>query len=109
MAYTKNIGHNLFTQILKIVFGMLTGILVARALGPEGQGYVAYIILIFTLLGNFGHLGITSAVAYFQKKSAFDRSEIFCTNINLLALLALTIGGAVVFLRSQEIILPNYN
>ena len=62
MGYSKNIGHNFITQILKIIFGVLTGVLVARSLGPSGQGYVAYILLIFNLLGGFGHFGLSSAV-----------------------------------------------
>jgi len=108
MGYSKNISHNLFTQILKIFFGMLTGIIVARALGPAGQGYVTYIILIFTLLGNFGHFGITSAVAYFQKKSSFPRDAIYFTNTNVLALIAMGLGASTILLRSQGIILQNY-
>jgi O-antigen/teichoic acid export membrane protein len=109
MGYTKNIGHNLFTQILKIVFGMLTGILVARALGPAGQGYIAYLILIFTLLGNFGHLGITSAVAFYQKKSGFDRVAIYSSNVNTLALMTLATAGIIVLLRSYGLLLANYS
>jgi hypothetical protein len=70
MGYSKNISHNLFTQILKIIFGMLTGIIVARALGPAGQGYVTYIILIFTLLGNFGHFGSLLPWRIFRRKAA---------------------------------------
>lgn len=109
MGYTKNIGHNLVTQILKIVFGMLTGILVARALGPAGQGYIAYLILIFTLLGNFGHLGITSAVAFYQKRSGFDRVAIYSSNVNTLALMTLASTGIIILLRSLGLLLINYS
>jgi hypothetical protein len=95
MSYSRNIGHNILTQLLKIVFGVLTGVIVARALGPSGQGYIAYIVLIFTLLGTFGHFGITNAVAYFQKKSGFERGAIFSTNLNVLALISLCLGIVV--------------
>jgi O-antigen/teichoic acid export membrane protein len=108
MGYARNIGHNLFTQILKISFGMLTGIVVARALGPSGQGYIAYLILIFTLLGNFGHWGITSAVSFFQKKSGFERMAVYSTNVNSLILLSLFYVILVVFLRSANLLLPAY-
>lgn len=96
MGYAKNIGHNLLTQILKIIFGMLTGIIVARALGPAGQGYAAYILLVFNLLGTFGHLGIISAAPYFQKKSAFERRDVFSTNLNTIALITLGLSIGVV-------------
>ncbi|NLO44699.1 MAG: oligosaccharide flippase family protein [Candidatus Cloacimonetes bacterium] len=100
MGYAKNIGHNLVTQILKIIFGMLTGIIVARALGPAGQGYAAYILLVFNLLGTFGHLGIVSAAPYFQKKSDFARKDVFSTNLNTVALivLGLTFGVLISYL-----------
>lgn len=89
MGYSKNIGHNLATQIYKLIFGVLAGVLVARALGPAGQGYVAYILVIFNLLGTFGSLGINSAVAYFQKKSGFERTAIFSSNMSILGIFSL--------------------
>ncbi|HQQ67266.1 MAG TPA: flippase [Candidatus Cloacimonadota bacterium] len=109
MSYSRNIGHNLLTQLLKIVFGVLTGVIVARALGPSGQGYIAYIVLIFTLMGNFGHFGITNAVAFFQKKSNFERSAIFSTNLNVLALISLSLGIGVLFLHFTGIFLQAYS
>jgi O-antigen/teichoic acid export membrane protein len=109
MSYSRNIGHNILTQLLKIVFGVLTGVIVARALGPSGQGYIAYIVLIFTLLGNFGHFGITNAVAYFQKKSSFERSAIFSTNLNVLALISLCMGIGVLSLHLTGLFLKAYS
>lgn len=109
MSYPKNISHNLLTQALKIVLGTLTGIIVARALGPAGQGYVAYIVLIFNLLGTFGHLGIVNAVAYFQKKSGFERAAIYSTNVNLLGLLSLLYTTLIFFLYFSGNILQNYS
>lgn len=109
MSYTKNISHNLITQALKILLGTFTGIIVARALGPVGQGYIAYIVLIFNLLGTFGHLGITNAVAYFQKKSGFERSAIYSTNINLLAIISLLLSLALFVLFQSRLLLQAYN
>lgn len=109
MSYSRNIGHNILTQLLKIVFGVLTGVIVARALGPSGQGYIAYIVLIFTLLGTFGHFGITNAVAYFQKKSGFERGAIFSTNLNVLALISLCLGIVVLSLHQMGLFLQAYS
>ncbi|MDD3563569.1 MAG: polysaccharide biosynthesis C-terminal domain-containing protein [Candidatus Cloacimonetes bacterium] len=109
MGYSKNIGHNFITQILKIIFGVLTGVLVARSLGPSGQGYVAYILLIFNLLGGFGHFGLSSAVMYFQKKSAFDRTEIYSSNVNTLSLISLVLVVLVSLARSWGWLLDSYS
>lgn len=109
MGYGKNIGHNLATQIYKIIFGVLAGIIVARALGPAGQGYVAYILIIFNILGSFGSFGINSAVAYFQKKSRFDRTTIYSSNINILGLFSVLLMIMVLLLWRSEWVLPGYD
>jgi len=109
MGYTRNIVHNLLTQVMKIFLGVLTGILVARALGPAGQGFVAYILLIFGILGTFGHFGIISAVTYFQKRSGFERSAIYSTNLNLLILISLLMAAMILILKGQGLFLRDYN
>ncbi|MCB5263075.1 MAG: polysaccharide biosynthesis C-terminal domain-containing protein [Candidatus Cloacimonetes bacterium] len=109
MGYSKNIGHNFFTQILKIIFGVFTGVIVARTLGPEGQGYIAYILLVFNLLGGFGHFGLSSAVTYFQKKSAFDRTQIYSSNVNTLSLISLVLVGLVALARARGLLLDSYS
>lgn len=109
MGYSKNIGHNFFTQILKIIFGVFTGVIVARSLGPSGQGYVAYILLIFNLLGGFGHFGLTAAVTYFQKKSAFDRTEIYSSNVNALSLISLALVILISLAKRWGLLLDSYS
>ena len=108
MSYTKNVSHNLLTQSLKLILGTLTGIIVARSLGPIGQGYTAYIILIFSLIGSFGHFGITNAVAYYQKKSGFERSAIYNTNINLLILISGVLSLIIYVLYAGGLLLQGY-
>ncbi len=109
MGYSRNIGHNLLSQVLRIIFGVLTSVIVARALGPTGQGYIAYLILIFNLLGTFGHFGIVSAVTYFQKRSDFERSIIYSSNFNYLILICLVLSALVLFLRSTGLFLAEYS
>ncbi len=109
MGYSKNIGHNLFTQILKIIFGIFTGVIVARSLGPSGQGYVAYILLVFNLLGGFGHFGLSSAVTYFQKKSSFGRTEIYSSNVNTLSLISVVLVILVGLASRLGLLLDSYS
>jgi O-antigen/teichoic acid export membrane protein len=109
MGYTKNIGSNLITQVIKIIVGMISGIIVARALGPTGQGYIAFILLVFNLLGSFGHLGITNAAMYFQKRKGLDRTAIFSTNMNMLILLSTGLGGLVLLSKNAGLWLADYN
>jgi len=108
MGYSRNIGHNLLSQVLRIIFGILTSVIVARALGPDGQGYIAYLILIFNLLGTFGHFGIVSAVTYFQKRSDYERSIIYSSNFNYMILICLALSALIIFLRYTGIFLSGY-
>lgn len=93
MGYKANIASNLINQVLRLVLGLGTSILVARALGPEGQGYVAYIILIFTLMGSYGHFGLNNAVMYFHKRKGVEAGHLF--HVNTSCLLLIFVGLAV--------------
>ncbi len=109
MGYKANITSNLANQIIRIIVGALTGIVVARVLGPAGQGYVAYMVVIFTLLGDYGHLGLNNAVMYFKKRSTFEPKHIFNVNVTTLLLLWLIISSVVLLLRNSGLVLSGYN
>jgi len=109
MGYKANITSNLINQVIRIGIGLLTSVLVARALGPLGQGYTAYIILIFTLLGTYGHLGLNNAVMYFQKRSSFAPDSVFRTNLTALGLIFLILSTGMILLRASEMVLADYD
>jgi len=56
--FSKKILETLSTRLVLIVLGLFTGILVARALGPEGRGLFAMAMLVGTLGVQFGNLGM---------------------------------------------------
>lgn len=109
MGYKANITSNLLNQVIRVVLGALTSILVARSLGPSGQGYVAYALLIFTLLGNYGHLGLNNAVMYFLKRGGIDPARLLGNNISALLLTWLLISAVLLLLRSFGVVLEDYN
>lgn len=109
MGYKANIASNLANQLIRIAVGIATSIVVARVLGPRGQGYAAYAILIFTLLGSYGQLGLNNAVMYFKQRSGHDPRKIFNTNLTGLLLIWLVICAAVLLLRSTGLVLGDYN
>ncbi len=109
MGYKANITSNLLNQIIRVVLGALTSILVARTLGPSGQGYVAYVLLIFTLVGNYGHMGLNSAVMYFLKRSGTDPERLMGNNFTALLLTWLLISAVLLTLRSFGVVLGDYN
>lgn len=109
MGYKENIASNLGSQIIRIVVGALTGIVVARVLGPAGMGKVAYILLVFTLLGDYGHLGLNNANMYFLKRGSQSRNHLFGVNVTFLAVLSLLMTVVVVSLRATGLILNSYS
>jgi O-antigen/teichoic acid export membrane protein len=109
MGYKANITSNLINQVIRIAVGALTGIIVARVLGPAGLGYVTYAVLIFTLIGDFGHFGLNNAVMYFKKRSSYNPDHIFNVNVSFLGLLFMAISAVVLIIRSAGLALTGYN
>ncbi len=109
MGYKANIASNLINQVLRIVIGFATSVIAARALGPQGMGQVAYIILVFTLIGDFGHLGLNNSTMYFMKRGGVPPGHLFSVNFTALGLLFGLISALVLILRSSGLILSSYN
>lgn len=49
--------------------GFMSGVILARVLGPEGRGQFATVVLWPTVLATFGELGLGFTLAYFAGKS----------------------------------------
>ena len=108
-GYKANITSNLVNQILHLIIGAATSIIASRVLGPQGMGYVAYAILIFTILGNFGHFGLNNAVIYFKKRKKINPTHLNNVNVTLLILFAVAISSVLLVLRSNRWFLSDYN
>lgn len=108
MGYKANITSNLINQIIRILVGLVTAIAVARALGPVGQGYAAYAILIFTLIGAYGHFGLNNSVNYFRKRVGVDGQHLYNVNITALTLIFLIIALAITALKASGLIMADY-
>ena len=109
MSYKKNIASNFITQIIGLILGFVTSILIARALGPEGKGYLAYFLLIIGLISSYGHFGITNATIYFQKRTKYKEQDVFNVNTTYLLILSVIILIIIVILKFNNIILSEYN
>lgn len=107
--YKKNIVSNFIIQIVKIIIGFITSILIARGLGAYGKGYIAYILLIFGLLGGYGHLGINNATTYFQKRSKYNEKIIYNTNMTYLLIIWIIIAIIITMLKLFNVFLVDYN
>ncbi|MFH1957028.1 MAG: flippase [bacterium] len=83
-------------RIAVIIAGALANILIARILGPEGQGIYTLIILLPFLAAKIGDLGIGHANVYFLGKKEHGLQKIANNSFSLaiiIGLLVLVISG----------------
>lgn len=60
-------------------------------------------------IAQFGHLGVTDATAYFQRKTKYSTAEVYHTNFLFLCGVFIIFFSAIMLLRSQNIFLKDYN
>lgn len=85
--------------------GTVTGIALARELGPQDRGALAAIVLWPTILVSIGSLGLPDALAFFVARQTQALSKVVGTAAALVAVLALLltgVGAVLVPLVSQS-------
>jgi O-antigen/teichoic acid export membrane protein len=80
-------------QLLAAFAQFLLVVLIARELGPEGNGFYAMAILIPTMLANFLNFGVGPATVYFVSRGNFNVHQAMAGNLRL-ALIVATAGVA---------------
>lgn len=109
MSYKANVASNFINQVLHLILGFVGSIIIARVLGPERQGYVTYISLIFVLIGNYGHFGLNNAVIYFYKRKKVAPDHLYYVNTTFLTLIFLVISAVILTLKKLGLIFTEYS
>lgn len=76
MRFVRDTIITFSTTILGVILALVSSILVARVLGPEGKGGYSLLLLIPTMLGFAGNLGLGIANAYFGGSKKAGWSEL---------------------------------
>lgn len=100
-SFFRNSIMNFSSNILTIILGLLTTVIIARTLGVEGQGIFTLITLLPTMLMTFMNFGIAPATVYYIGREKYSMNTIVTTNIILglaLSLLAMVVGLGAAFL-----------
>jgi O-antigen/teichoic acid export membrane protein len=84
-----------FSQSSGYVVAVLTGILVARSVGPAGKGLIAYAALLLTIFTTYGN-GLQSAMMYQCGRNGRDQRLVYGAALRIIG--AVMIPIAVVFL-----------
>jgi O-antigen/teichoic acid export membrane protein len=99
-----NIVRTIIRQGLAIIFGLGISIILARLLGPSGNGQYGMGILLPTMLANFLNFGIGPANIYFIASEKIKVSSAFKTNLGLwlfLCVIGVLISVLVIKTRSN--------
>jgi O-antigen/teichoic acid export membrane protein len=87
-------------QALNLVFGVFTGVLVARLLGPVGRGELAALILWPTTLIFFVAMGVNQATVFYTGRKNFTLSEVWTAST------AVGLGQSALALLAGYIVIP---
>jgi O-antigen/teichoic acid export membrane protein len=90
----RNIGMTLVRQLLAAFAQLLLVVLIARELGPEGNGFYAMAILVPTMLANVLNLGVGPATVFHVSRGDHSVRRAVAGNLKL-ALLVSAVGVAL--------------
>lgn len=79
------------------MLAMVSGVIVARQLGPERRGYFGLVILAVNLITALGHMGLGTSVSYYTGKNEIKRSDILTFIIAGSLFLGIILGGLFFF------------
>jgi O-antigen/teichoic acid export membrane protein len=64
-AFIKKVAETFVTRVMLMSIGLVTTVMVARILGPEGRGLYAVAIAVGTIGVQFGNLGLHASNTYY--------------------------------------------
>ncbi|MCK6258704.1 flippase [Fictibacillus sp. WQ 8-8] len=104
-SFVRNSFLTFSRQVTNIVIGILLLVVLARILGPAGQGKYALITLLPTVLLTFLTLGINTSTIYYISRGDVKLNTVYNNNIiigTLLSLVSMGIGAIVIYFFSEK-------
>lgn len=107
--YSVSTGVMIGAQVVRLTLGVFASIIIARYLGPKGQGVYGLVIVFITLTVSVISLGIGPATTYFVARKEYDQREILGSNVFLSAVVGgVGVGaGLVLVLFFHDRIFPD--
>jgi O-antigen/teichoic acid export membrane protein len=99
-AFASHLTTTAAAQALSLALGVLTGVLVARLLGPTGRGELAALILWPTALVFLAAMGINQAIVFYTGRKAFSLPELWTAST------VIGLGQSALALLAGLIIIP---
>lgn len=112
MAKNNNLtkdGISVFgTQLFILVIGLISGVILARVLGPGGRGVFSAILVYPTILISLLSMGMRQATVYYLGTKKYSESDIVGVTL-LLLITSSTIGIFISIVIFSYIKNPDYN
>ncbi|TLS38493.1 flippase [Pseudalkalibacillus caeni] len=105
-SFARDSFITLTRQVTSIFIGVLLLVVLARFLGPDGQGKYALIILLPQMLMTFLNMGVNTSTIYYVSKGEIDLHSVFKNNLiigGVLSLIGLLIGLLVILFFSDRL------
>ncbi|MBN1153250.1 MAG: oligosaccharide flippase family protein [Dehalococcoidia bacterium] len=99
MNFTVGTAITTAARIGTLLLGLVTSVVVARVLGPEGNGVYTLAVLLPSLIVSFTNLGIAQATVHFAAKKRYSLSDIAGNSLlcaAVISLASLAVGLMVV-------------
>jgi len=106
--FTRETIITFSTRIFALLAAIGTSVVLARTLGPQGQGYYSLAVLFPSVVVTFFNFGIGPATVYYVARKEFEWGEILGNNL-VLSMLIGGIGvlvGLIIVCFFQSAILP---
>jgi len=87
------------TRLVILVAGLMTAVITARILGPEGRGLYFYALTVAGLVTQFGSLGFASSNTYYVARQPNDLGPL-AANSACLSFLVFIVAGLIVALTT---------
>jgi O-antigen/teichoic acid export membrane protein len=108
-VFAKDTALTLTARVAGLTLALLSSIVIARALGPEGTGVYTLAILFPLLIITFTNLGIGPATVYYVAQEKYSLREVLGNNVLLSAVIGTvaTLVGLGLVVLSQGQIFPS--
>ncbi|MFQ5876383.1 MAG: oligosaccharide flippase family protein [Acidobacteriota bacterium] len=102
MTFRRGVTLTLTVRALTILVGLVSSIVTARWLGPEGRGLLVTLSVLTGLALQFGNLGLHSGNIYFVAREPSTTPAVLGNSLWLSLLLGIAGGGAIAALGAAR-------
>jgi len=106
MKFIKDVGITFLTRIVCLIIGIAVSVIVARVLGPQGQGIYSLTILFPSMIITFTNLGIGRSTIYHIGKNTYALKDLVGAILGssfVISIVSILIGLIIVLFFSNSI------